>query len=60
MPVLLLGGAGGRIRRGVHVRDPGGNISKAHVTMLRGIGLETPSFGWNGGETSTAFTEILV
>jgi len=60
MPIVLAGGGGGRIRRNVHVREPGGNISKAHVTMLRGIGLDTPSFGWNGGETSAAFSEILV
>lgn len=60
MPVVLAGGASGKLRRNVHVRDPGGNISKAHVTMLRGLGLETPSFGWNGGETSEAFGDILV
>jgi hypothetical protein len=60
MPCVLAGGAGGKIQRNVHVRDPGGNISKAHVTMLRGIGLETPSFGWNGGETSEAFGDILI
>lgn len=60
MPCVLAGGGNGRIRRNVHVRDPGGNISKAHVTMLRGIGLDTPSFGWNGGETSESFGDILV
>jgi hypothetical protein len=60
MPIVLAGGAGGRIRRGVHVREAGGNISKVQVTMLRGIGLDTPSFGWNGGETTAAFGEILV
>jgi len=60
MPVVLAGGGNGRIRRNVHVREAGGNISKAHVTMLRGVGLDTPSFGWNGGETSEAFSDILV
>ncbi|MDI1477344.1 DUF1552 domain-containing protein [Polyangium sp. y55x31] len=60
MPCVLAGGANGKIRRNVHVRDPGGNYSKAHVTMLRGVGLETPSFGWNGGQTSEAFGDILV
>lgn len=60
MPCLIIGGANGQLKRGVHVRDPGGNYSKAHVTMLRGIGLDTPTFGWNGGETSEAFDDILV
>lgn len=59
MPILLAGGANGGLVRGVHAREPAGNYSKAHVTMLRAIGLETPSFGWNGGETSDAFAELL-
>jgi hypothetical protein len=56
---VMAGGAAGAIRRGVHVRDPGGNFSKAHVTMLRALGLETPSFGFNGGETGEEFAEVL-
>lgn len=60
MPVVLAGGACGNLNRGVHVRDPGGNYSTAHVTLLRALGLPTPSFGWNGGETSDAVSGILV
>ena len=41
----------GALNTGVHVRDPDGNFSKAHVTMLRALGLDTPSFGFNGGQT---------
>lgn len=59
MPVVFAGGADGRLLRGVHVREAGGNLSKAHVTLLRGLGLETPSYGFNGGETSDAFSELL-
>jgi hypothetical protein len=60
MPCLMLGGCNGHIKRGVHVRDPGGNYSKAHVTMLRAVGIDTPTFGFNGGETSEDFGDILV
>lgn len=59
MPCLLVGRGGGALKQGVHVRDPGGNYSKAHVTMLRAIGLQTPEFGFNGGQTSEAFKDIL-
>ncbi len=52
LPVVLAGRCNGNLNPGVHVREQGGNISKVHVTMLRALGLETPSFGWNGGETS--------
>ncbi|MEM6291170.1 MAG: DUF1552 domain-containing protein [Myxococcota bacterium] len=59
MPIVLAGGACGRMARGVHVREPGGNYSKAHVTVLRALGLDTPSFGWNGGETSDDLPGLL-
>ncbi len=59
MPVVLAGHACGALKPGIHVRNPQGNFSTAHVTMLRAIGLDTPSFGWNGGETSDAVSELL-
>lgn len=59
MPIVLAGKAGGKLIANTHVREPGGNFSKAHVTMLRAIGLDTPSFGFNGGETSDQFSELL-
>ncbi len=59
MPVVLAGGANGGLVRGVHAREAGGNLSKAHVTLMRALGLETPSFGFNGGETEDAFSELL-
>lgn len=59
MPTLIVGGANGALRRGVHTREVGGNISKVHVTLLRALGLDTPSFGFNGGETSEAVTGFL-
>jgi hypothetical protein len=58
-PMVLAGGANGGLVRGVHVRAPGAGISEAQVTALRAIGLETPSFGWNGGEATAGFPELL-
>ncbi len=59
LPVVIAGRANGNINPGVHTRIPGGNVSVAHVTVLRAIGIETPSFGWNGGETSDHLAGIL-
>ncbi len=50
LPVVLAGGASGALARGVHVREDGGNVVKAHLTILRALGLEHESWGWNGGE----------
>jgi hypothetical protein len=60
MGIVLAGGARGKIRQNVHVREEGGNFSKAHVTILRALGLNTPSFGFNGGETTEALSGVLV
>jgi hypothetical protein len=35
-------------------------VSRAHLTALQAIGLEVPSFGFNGGETDAAISELLV
>lgn len=59
MPCLLVGRCNGAIIPGVHVNDKGGNYSKAHVTMLRALGITTPSFGFNGGETTEHVAGIL-
>ncbi len=52
MPIIVAGRCNGNLNPHFHVREAGGNVSKVHVTMLRALGLETPSFGWNGGQTS--------
>jgi hypothetical protein len=60
MPVVLAGRACGRLQPGVHAREQDGNMAKAHVTLLRALGIETPSYGFNGSETSDPFGELLV
>ncbi len=59
MPIVIAGRACGNIVPNVHYREAGGNYSRAHVTVLRALGIDTPSFGWNGGETSDALPGIL-
>ena len=59
MPALLAGGACGRLRRMVHVREPGGNFSKVHVTALRALGLTVPEYGFNGGATTEHLAGML-
>lgn len=60
MPILIAGGANGKIARGYHYREPGGNLSKAHVTVLRAIGLDTPQYGFNGAETTEHLSGVLL
>ena len=60
MPVVLAGGGSGRLARGVHAREVGGNLSKAHLTALRGLGLPYETWGWNGAETRDSVAGVLV
>lgn len=55
MPVVLAGGANGKLKKGCHVREPGGNMAKAHVTLLRGLGLDIASYGFHDSATSDDF-----
>lgn len=55
MPVVIAGGGYGKIKKGYHVREQGGNMAKAHTTLLRGLGLDIDSYGFNGSETSEDF-----
>lgn len=59
MPVVIAGGGCGALSSAVHTRDPGGNISKAHLTVLKALGLPYDSFGYHGGETNQTVSGIL-
>jgi len=59
MPVVFAGGCNGAINRGVHFREPSGNLCKVHTTILRALGIECPSFGFSGAETTEHLTGIL-
>ncbi len=59
MPVVLAGRADGGLVPGIHVRDPLGNMASAHLTLMRALGLETESFGFNGSETTVDYPELL-
>jgi len=59
LPAIVIGGANGRMARGVHVREEGGNFARVHLTALQALGLPLTTWGWNGGETDRPFTELL-
>jgi Protein of unknown function (DUF1552) len=52
-PIIIAGKAGGRLDTGSHVREENGNMARAHLTVLRALGIDAPSYGFNGGETTS-------
>lgn len=59
-PILLAGKGSGRMRTGRHIRDAGGNASKAGLTALRAAGIPAPSFGFDAGRVTTPVSGLLV
>lgn len=51
-PFIFAGKAGGKLDTGWHVREEGGNMARAHLTVLRSLGIDAPSYGFNGGEAT--------
>ena len=58
-PFILAGKAGGKLDTGWHVREQGGNMARVHLTVLRALGIDTPSYGFNGGETTNALPFLV-
>jgi len=54
MPVILAGKAGGALDTGWHVRNERSNFCRTHYTILRAMGIDVPSYGFSGAETSEA------
>jgi hypothetical protein len=45
MPVIMIGRAGGRVKTGLHLREPGAPVTKTALTAMRAVGLGTSTFG---------------
>jgi hypothetical protein len=58
-PFIFAGKAGGKVDTGWHVRDENGNMARSHLTVLRALGIDAPSYGFNGGESADALPFLL-
>ncbi len=58
-PILLAGKAGGRMKTGMHVRIPGGNICDAQLTILRALGLNVAEFGAGAARSTSPLPGLL-
>lgn len=58
-PILLAGGGNGRLRKGIHHREPLRNTSDAVLTALHGAGITLPSWGVAEGYSDSPISELL-
>lgn len=59
LPMFTLGGAGGRIKTGIHLRPKGDAVTRVGLTLQQVMGVSTSSWGTGSMKTSKAFNEIL-
>jgi hypothetical protein len=59
IPMLTVGGAGGRIKTGLHVAAPGDTMARLGLTLQQALGVPVSSWGSEGNLTSRAFSEVL-
>ena len=59
IPLLVAGGASGRMKTGHHIAGDGSAVSRVGLTVQKAMGLSID--GWGGGsmETKSAYTELL-
>ena len=59
MPIVIAGGAGGKLKTGLHYRSEGGeNTSKVLLSLCRSVGADLAKFGAEGGEAKDGLAAI--
>lgn len=59
MPMMLMGGAGGRLKPGQHIVGGGHTVARVGLTIQRIMGLPVTSWGSESNLTSSPFTEVM-
>ena len=60
LPIMLAGGAGGRIHGGWHIDGKGDSVSRVALTAMQAVGLSLDRWGTGQNETAKPLTELLV
>ncbi len=59
VPMLTAGGAGGRIKTGIHVHAPGDTMARVGLTVQQALGIPVHTWGKDGNETSKPISELF-
>lgn len=59
IPMLIAGGASGRMKTGYHIAGGSSPVSRVGLTLQTAMGLPVSSWGKGSMETKSAFTELL-
>lgn len=59
-PILLFGGAGGRLQTGTHLRALRENSNRVTLSLLRAVGADLSSYGQGAGRTSDGLPGLTI
>jgi hypothetical protein len=59
IPILTAGGAGGRIKTGIHYASAGDPVTRVGLTVQQAFGVPLNAWGSHSNETSKTITEIM-
>ena len=59
MPMLTAGGAGGRMKTGIHYAANGDPVTRVGLTIQQALGVAASSWGTESNQTSKTITEVL-
>lgn len=59
MPIMTVGGAGGRLKTGIHVAAPGDPATRVGLTVLQALGVPISSWGQHSNSTAKTVTEVV-
>jgi len=59
VPIITAGGAGGRMKTGLHISAKGDPGSRVGLTVQQALGLSLNSWGTDSMQTSKTITEVL-
>jgi len=59
IPIMIAGGASGRMNTGFHIAGAGAPVSRVGLTVQKALGLPVDSWGTGSMETKSAYTELL-
>ncbi len=60
LPMLTAGGAGGRVKTGIHFASKGDTVARVGLTLQQALGMPVTSWGTESNQTSRTITEIIV
>lgn len=59
IPILVAGGANGKLKTGYHIAGDGSPVSRVGLTVQKALGMSLETWGKGSMETKQPFTELL-